>query len=143
MQTSDLDQQIRDRIETFVQDLSSLVRQSAVHAVASALGQGMPTRRGQGWPRANGAQGLLSTGRGGLGRAGSRRKGEKRAPEQLAALVDKLYAAIKGKTGQRIEEIAGTLGVTTKELTLPAKKLIAEKRVSTKGQKRATRYFAR
>jgi hypothetical protein len=144
MQTPDLDQQIRDRIETFVQELGSLVRQSAVQAVASALGDGAPIRRGPGRPRANGLGGLLGGGRRGPGRpAGGRRKGEKRAPEQLAALVDKLFSSIKSKPGQRIEEIAGTLGTTTKELTLPARKLISEKRVSTKGQKRATRYFAR
>ncbi|HEY6555642.1 MAG TPA: DNA-binding protein [Polyangiaceae bacterium] len=141
MQTADLDQQIRDRIEMFVQDLTALVRQSAVRAVTSALGESTVTRRGPGRPRSNG---LASLGGGRRsGRPAGRRKGEKRAPEQLAALVDKLFSLIKGKPGQRIEEIATTLGISTKELTLPAKKLIAEKRVSTKGQKRATRYFAR
>jgi hypothetical protein len=147
MQTPDLDRQIRDRIETFVQELGSLVRQSAVHAVASALGEGAPIRRGPGRPRSNGASAgaAVAPVRRGPGRppGGGRRKGEKRAPEQLAALVDKLFSAIKSKPGQRIEEIASALGSSTKELTLPAKKLISEKRVSTKGQKRATRYFAR
>ncbi len=141
MQTADLDQQIRDRIEMFVQDLTALVRQSAVRAVTSALGESTVTRRGPGRPRSNGIAALAGGRR--SGRPAGRRKGEKRAPEQLAALVDKLFALIKGKPGQRTEEIASTLGISTKELTLPAKKLIAEKRVSTKGQKRATRYFAR
>ncbi|HMJ12116.1 MAG TPA: hypothetical protein VK524_11915 [Polyangiaceae bacterium] len=141
MPTADLDQQIRDRIEMFVQELTALVRQSAVQAVASVLGDGTTTRRGPGRPRSNGLTALVGSRRG--GRAGGRRKGEKRAPEQLAALVDKLFSSIKSKPGQRIEEIASTLGISTKELTLPAKKLIAERRVSTKGQKRATRYFAR
>lgn len=141
MQTADLDRQIRDRIEMFVQDLAALVRQSAVQAVSSALGENAPPRRGPGRPRSNGLAAL--SGRRGPGRPPSRRKGEKRAPEQLAALVDKLFSLIKSKPGQRIEEIASAIGISTKELTLPAKKLIAEKRVSTKGQKRATRYFAR
>ena len=141
MQTADLDRQIRDRIEMFVQDLAALVRQSAVQAVASALGENAVTRRGPGRPRSNGI--ATFSGRRGPGRPAGRRKGEKRAPEQLAALVDKLFSLIKSKPGQRIEEIAGAMGISTKELTLPAKKLIAEKRVSTKGQKRATRYFAR
>jgi hypothetical protein len=141
MQTADLDRQIRDRIEIFVQDLAALVRQSAVQAVASALGDNAGPRRGPGRPRSNGI--ATFSGRRGPGRPAGRRKGEKRAPEQLAALVDKLFSLIKSKPGQRIEEIAGAMGISTKELTLPAKKLIAEKRVSTKGQKRATRYFAR
>lgn len=142
MQTVDLDRQIRDRIEMFVQELAALVRQSAVRAVSSALGETAVSRRGPGRPRSNGMASLASRRRG-PGRPAGRRKGEKRAPEQLAALVDKLFSSIKSKPGQRIEEIAATLGISTKELTLPAKKLIAEKRVSTKGQKRATRYFAR
>jgi len=143
MQTSDLDQQIRDRIETFVQELSSLVRQSAVQAVTSVLGGGS-VRRGPGRPRSNTLGRAFGTLRRGPGRpSGGRRKGEKRDPGQLAQLTDKLYASIKSKSGQRIEEIASAMGISTKELTLPAKKLIAQKKVSTKGQKRATRYFAR
>ena len=142
MPTSDIDQQIRDRIETFVQDLGQLVRQSAVQAVSTALGDGGAARRGPGRPRSNGVSALATPSRR-PGRPASRRKGEKRPPEQLAALVDKLFSSIKSKPGQRIEEIASLMGISTKELTLPAKKLISEKRVSTKGQKRATRYFAR
>lgn len=40
-----------------------------------------------------------------------------------------------------MEQIAKTLGTTTKELALPAKKLIAEKKIKTKGERRATKYF--
>ena len=96
MQTSDLDQQIRDRIETFVEELGSLVRQSAVSAVASALGESSGVRRGPGRPRSNGAAAAPAASRRGPGRpAGGRRKGQKRDPEQLAELVDHLFGAIK------------------------------------------------
>jgi predicted transcriptional regulator len=43
--------------------------------------------------------------------------------------------------GKRIEEIAQGMGVTTKELALPAKKLHRGKDVSTRGTRRATKYF--
>jgi len=40
-----------------------------------------------------------------------------------------------------MEEIARGLGTSTSELTLPAKKLIAEKKIKTKGERRATKYY--
>jgi hypothetical protein len=44
--------------------------------------------------------------------------------------------------GERIEQIGKALGESTKELRLPMQKLIAERAVKTKGQKRATTYSA-
>ncbi|HEX6275298.1 MAG TPA: hypothetical protein VFZ53_19795 [Polyangiaceae bacterium] len=59
----------------------------------------------------------------------------------LAALTDKLEGFIKKNPGKRIEEIGQALGTPTKELVLPVRKLVAAKKVSTKGKKRATKYF--
>ena len=73
--------------------------------------------------------------------AAPRRKGQKRDPALLAHTTDSLLAFIKTNKGQRIEEISKSLGVSTKELALPAKKLISTKKIKTKGQRRATRYF--
>jgi hypothetical protein len=42
-----------------------------------------------------------------------------------------------------MESIARALNMTTKELVLPARKLLLEKKIVAKGQKRATRYFPR
>ena len=50
---------------------------------------------------------------------------------------------MKSNPGQRIEQIADGMGTSTKELNLPAKKLIAGKQLKTKGQNRATQYFSR
>jgi len=58
-------------------------------------------------------------------------------------LIKKLHGYIAKNPGQRIEQIAASLDISTKELNLPAKKLISEKKLSTKGQKRATTYFAK
>jgi hypothetical protein len=70
-----------------------------------------------------------------------RRTGEKRDPRVLAKLTTDLASYIFRNPGQRIEQIAKSMGVTTKELALPAKKLIASKSVKTRGQKRATVYL--
>jgi len=71
------------------------------------------------------------------------RKGEKRDPKLLAATVQHLYDDIAAHPGERIEQVAARLGLPTKDLTLPVKKLLAGKKIRSKGVKRATRYFPR
>jgi DNA-binding NtrC family response regulator len=129
MATANFDRQIRKTIEAFVEELSALVRAAAVQSVTEAFGAGAaaPARRGRAAAAAPAPRG--------------RSKCQKRAPEALAELTDKLLAAIKSTPGQRMEEIARGLGTSTSELTLPAKKLIAEKKVKTKGERRATKYY--
>ena len=73
----------------------------------------------------------------------TRQKGGKRSPEELDALVKRLLAYIVKHPGQRIEQIGASLGVPSKEFALPVKKLLSEKQITTKGQKRATAYFAK
>jgi DNA-binding NtrC family response regulator len=129
MATANFDRQIRETIEAFVEELSALVRAAAVQSVTEAFGAGAagPARRGRG------AAALPSR--------SARSKGQKRAPEALAELSEKLLSAIKSGPGQRMEEIAKTLGTSTKELTLPARKLVSEKKIKTKGERRATKYY--
>ena len=129
MATANFDRQIRQTIEAFVEELSALVRAAAVQSVTEAFGAGAagPVRRGRGAAAAPGRS--------------SRSKGQKRAPEALAELSEQLLAAVKSGPGQRMEEIAKGLGTSTKELTLPARKLVAEKKLKTKGERRATKYY--
>ena len=130
MASANFDQQIRKTIEAFVGELSGLVRAAAVQSVTEAFGGGSaPSARATAAPRAARS--------GGRGRA----KGQKRAPEDLVALVGQLLSAIKTTPGQRMEQIAKGLKSSTQELALPAKKLIADKKVKTKGERRATKYF--
>lgn len=75
-------------------------------------------------------------------RAHFRRKGEKRQPALLAQTTDELLSYIKTNPGQRIEQIAEGLGLSTQELKLPAQKLLAGRKVKTRGQRRGTRYTA-
>jgi hypothetical protein len=123
---ANIDKVIRDKIESFVQELAGLVRQAAVQSVTEAFGAGVPAPR-RGRPRAE--------------RAERRAKGQKRAPAALEKLTEDLAAAIKATPGLRIEQIAKELGTPTKELALPARKLIAAKKIKTRGQRRATKYF--
>ena len=125
MANSDIDDRIRGMVEAFAGELAALIRESAFDTVRAALGDG----GGRG--RRGGAS---------LGRSG-RSKGAKRPPGEIAKLVGRLRDYVKSHPGQRIEQIAKGMGVSTRELNLPAKKLLAQKVLKTRGEKRATKYF--
>jgi hypothetical protein len=67
--------------------------------------------------------------------------GEKRRPTELFEISEKLRAHIRTNPGQRIEMISRFLGVPTKDLALPTRKLLSENKIRANGQKRATRYY--
>ena len=60
--------------------------------------------------------------------------------DEIVKTTEKLLQYITKNSGQRIEEIAKGVGHSTKELTLPVKKLLNDKKIVAKGEKRATRY---
>jgi hypothetical protein len=130
--------QIRERVEAFAADIAELIRASAMETVAAALGEGAGGGRG-GRGRGRGAVGRPA--RGAARAAASRAKGAKRPPGEIETLTAELGSYIKSNPGQRIEQIAKGIGTSTKELTLPVKKLLAKKAIKTRGQKRATQYF--
>lgn len=65
----------------------------------------------------------------------------KRSPEDIQAVADKFAAFVKKNPGLRIEQINQAIGTSTKDLAVPVRRLIAAKRVKTKGEKRATTYY--
>ena len=133
MAKNSVNDRIRSRVEAFAEELSTLIRDSAMETVREALGGGSAPRRG-----ARGRSASTAPVRG-----GRREKGQKRDPSEIERLTGRLLDYVKGNAGQRIEQIAAGMGTVTKELNLPVKKLIAQKSLKTKGQKRATQYFAR
>jgi len=131
MAKTDIDSRIRGMVEAFAGDLADLIRESAMETVRDALG-GVPSgRRGGGAARAS----VASAGRRALP------KGAKRPPGEIVKLTDRLLEYVKGHKGERIEQIAKGMSVSTRELNLPVKKLISSKAIRTRGQKRATQYF--
>lgn len=69
--------------------------------------------------------------------------GAKRSPEHLAALIADVGTFITSNPGRSIEGIGKGMRRETRELVLPIKKLIADGAVTTKGYKRARKYFPR
>ena len=149
---SDVENELRNRVDHFVNELSELIRRAALEAVADALKKGegaAPVARRPGRPaKAAAAPAPVASGRGRGGRGAvkaspKRRVGEKRSPQLLAQITEQVFNHIKGNPGQGVEQIAKALDTSTKELTLPIRKLLNDKKISSKGQKRATRYSAR
>lgn len=150
---------IKNRVDSFVNDLSELIRASALEAVAEALKKGgevtaAPATRRPGRPAKAAEAPVASKPAGKPGRpaksssssssssaAAKRRAGEKRSPVLLAQVTEQVGNHIKSNPGQGVEQIAKALSTTTKELTLPIRKLLGDKKITSKGQKRATRYF--
>lgn len=121
-----VDAQIRSAIDSFVADLSVLVRDAALDSVSVALG-GSRSR--------SGGRGVAAVGR------SRRSKGQKRNAAELEKLQDELLAAVKAKPGSRMEHLSKVVGASTRELMLVTKKLLASKAIRKRGWKRATTYF--
>jgi hypothetical protein len=132
MSNSSLDLEIRNRIQSFLAELSGLVKKSALEAVQTALSTdgAAPRRRGPGRPRKAGAP------------AGGGKRA-KRSSDQVDALAARVIAQVRSKQGQRLEELGRAMKLPTKGLKLPIQKLLAAKKLKTKGRKRGTQYFTR
>ena len=124
----DIERQIAQRVETFVAELSDLLRKAALQNAADILAKQAeapgPSHRRR---RAR--------------RAARRDLRERRSPAQIDQLATRVEAEVASQPGRRVDQIAKDLGVTTRDLKLPVKKLLAEKRITRTGQRRATCYF--
>lgn len=129
---------IRGRVDEFVADLETLIRDAIRTRFAEALGDGpAPARRGPGRPRKTPAIAAPAA----RGRGGKRKKGQKRSAAELKKIQETLFGYIAKTPGKRIEEINKALGTSTSDLSRPLSKLIAGKKVRRQGEKRASRYF--
>jgi hypothetical protein len=126
---SDIEKILRDRVEAFVADLSEIIRQAALERVSDALGT--PAVGGRGKRASSSAEKRLS----------KRPKGQKRAPAEMERLLKSILGAVQNEPGIRADQIAASLGLATRDTSLPIKELLADKALTKKGQKRATQYF--
>jgi hypothetical protein len=132
---SDFQNDMNHVVQGFVTQITELARRAAVDTLESAFGG----RAG----RAGGVRAVVSQAGAGVASVGRRRggRGAKRTAEDLEALSEKFASFVKANPGLRVEQINKELGTTTKDLALPIRKLIADRVISAKGQKRSTMYF--
>lgn len=123
---SDIQHAINERIDAFVADITELAKKAALETLETGLSGGIR--------RSTTTKGLVGGPRG-------RRKSGKRSPEEIQEAANQLLEFIRENPGQRMEAIAKAMGSTTKDLTLPIKKLLQQNLVRVEGQKRATSYY--
>lgn len=100
---------------------------SRSHAPAAARAPSEPAKRGPGRPRGK-KSGRLA----------------RRSPEQIAQVVESIVGALKkNKTGMRSEQLQKLLSLDKKEISGPLAEALDGKKITKKGQRRATTYFAR
>lgn len=127
---SNIDDELFEVVESFVEQLKGLIQRAALESVQTALNGQAGSGRGSKRPLSRALATL------------QHETNSKRTPAELAALIKKLHSHIAKHPGLRIEKIGSGLGLPTKALVLPVKRLISERKVTTKGQRRATVYFA-
>lgn len=151
MSAPDLRADIQSLVDAFVVQLEGLVRKAALETVTQLL-----------QPGAGGASVLSVGGRGRAGRparvvaskglrAPAPRGGKpakpggrvRRSAEQIEAAGERIVKHVEGHAGAKAEEIRAALGLAKNEWTLTIKRLVDGGRLTTKGEKRATQYFAK
>jgi hypothetical protein len=131
MATSTLDAQIRERIESFISQLSELIKRAAVDSVREAFGSEAAlatARRRPGAPRKKAMR--------------RRGPGSRRSSADVDSTAEALLNEVRSNPGQGINELSASLGISPKELRLPVLKMIGDGRLKTTGQKRGTKYHA-
>jgi len=124
MKTSTCIQSLEDQIEVLVRAQMAGIRASVVAAVDRALAassvQARPASRERPRPQTP-----------------SRR----RAPGEIAALGERLLAAVAATPGETMATLASRIGSTARELSRPAGRLKRAGRLRTVGQRGHTTYF--
>ena len=154
-----LEVELRARVDAFISDLSSIIHRRVLEAVSEALKQGAPAAApapvkkvgrpakvkavAKPAPVKSAAKPAAPAPKPVAPAAAQSKFGEKRSPQQLAQITQQVHGYIKSNPGQGVEQIAKALQTSTKELTLPIRKLLASKKISSKGQRRATRYSSK
>lgn len=147
---------IQEAIDRFVTDLSQLVREAAFASVSDALGAAFQKApRADAKPSGPKPDAYLAPFLAGPGKAPgkalkaavkakkpSKGKRVRRTLAQIESDSKRIVMHVAAHPGQGAAEIKKALGLQDNEWSLPINMALESKKVSSKGVKRATRYFA-
>ncbi|MEI8256369.1 MAG: hypothetical protein WCJ30_11915 [Deltaproteobacteria bacterium] len=148
---SDINNQIEQRIQIFVTELSGLVRQAALDAVQTALGgkarlEAPATTRGPGRPKKSaGRPAKPAAAAPKAPKAPKAAKGGtrgRRTPEQIEATIASVLGYIKAHPNTRSEAIRAALKLARPAMRDALDRLSDGKKIKMKGVKRAASYTA-
>lgn len=109
---------------------------AALHAIAAeAVAQSFATVA-----RSQPARGNAAAHAGAAAKA-KRAQAPRRAPQELAALAERLDAAVRATPGETMATLATEVGASPRELQVAAARLKRAGRVRSAGQRQYTRYF--
>jgi hypothetical protein len=128
---SDFQSQINKLVDSFVAQVTAVARQAAMDTLTAALGAANRGGGGGGGRRSVESSSF----------SGKRVKGAKRPQNEIERTKDRVNDFIHKNPGLRIEQINKELGTSTRDLSLPLRKLISDGAVRTEGEKRSTQYF--
>ena len=142
--TTNIESEIRARVDTFVTDLCAIIRVAALEAVQEALGAGLGSLSARtASPAERAAKVSVKTIKPAKAVKPVKEGGRvRRSPEELESLSGAFLAHVTANPRLRLEEIGVGMGIDTKDLKRPVQVLLEAGSIRTEGQRRGTRYFA-
>jgi hypothetical protein len=137
-----------DLAHSFASSVLSAIRGASLVELLSETGGAGGARRGPGRPRStgSGAGGAARAGRVSAGRPKTGKGGRlaRRSAADIEKALGRVVTLLKSKkAGLRAEQIRTALQMQSKEMPRILKQGLSAKKLSSKGEKRATTYFAR
>jgi len=148
---SNLRTQLQDLARSFAEQVIGAIRGSSLQELLSPGNETASGRSGRpgaprAFPTARAARTAVAEAPAAPAARPSRASGRlpRRSADEIQATLDKIVALLKKhKDGLRAEEIRTNLGMLAKEMPRILKEGLATKKLTSKGQKRATTYFAK
>jgi hypothetical protein len=141
MPKSSLKSSLESLAASFASSVLTAIRGASLEELMADSGGGAP--RGPGRPRGTSTAKTAPTAA--RASAPARKSGRlpRRSPEEIARAVDLVAKLVKThKDGLRAEQIKKMLGMDRREVPKILREGLAKKKLKSKGQKRATTYFA-
>ena len=127
--------------DSFAASVLAAIRSASLEEILAG-GGAAPAKRGPGRPRkTDGAAPAAAPKPAPRGKGG---RLARRSPSDIEHIVGLIVGKLgEHKTGLRSEQLQKELRLDKKEITGPLNQALAEKKITKKGQKRSTTYFAR